>query len=71
MLYVKVNVVQLVTDIAPHANAMNFGCTRYFADTRITKLNSKSLKITNRTLKPKNIHEKFELYFIIYKQNPR
>lgn len=48
MLYIKVNVVQLVTDIASHANAMNFGCTWYFADTRITKPNSKSLKITSK-----------------------
>ena len=69
-LHVKVNIAHLVTDIASHANAMNFGFTGDFASTKSTKPNPKSLKITNKTSTPKNIHDKLQLYFIRYKQNP-
>lgn len=70
LLHVKLNIVHLVTDIAYHANARNFGCSGDFAGTRSTKPNPKALNKQTKTLTPKNNHEKLKLYFIRYKQNP-
>lgn len=49
---------------------MNFGYTGDFASTRSIKPSPKSLKIANKTLTSKNSHDKLQLYFIRYKQNP-